>query len=213
MSGLGKSNIVSQINDLILHEEDVDDNTGNSHFDKVLFVTVKNELVSTKASVEDLQKQIADKLQIDLHKENGSSADDALASALAKLRFLIILDDMQTEPSLEAISIPRPSEENRCKVIIVFSSLTMCSDIHVDEKFEIKPLSATEAQELFESEAGIKLSKLGDDTQAIAKKMIDECDGFPVTIILLVPMYNFIPVDLERLSPLRLSAANLGSNF
>ncbi|XP_062014757.1 disease resistance protein At4g27190-like, partial [Rosa rugosa] len=186
MAGIGKSNIVSQVNDLILHEEDVDDNsTGNGHFDKVLFVTVKNELGSTKASVEDLQKQIADKLQIDLHKENGSSADDALASALAWSRFLIILDDMQTELSFEAIGIPRPNKENRCKVIIVSRSLPVSSDTQVDKKFEIKPLSAAEAQELFESEAGIKLSNLGEDTRAIAKEMIDECDGYPITIILL----------------------------
>ncbi|XP_050370933.1 probable disease resistance protein At4g27220 [Argentina anserina] len=186
MAGLGKSNVVSQVNDMILQEEDVGGNsTRNGHFHKVLFVTVNNQLESTKASIEDLQRQIAEKLQVDLHRDNGSSADDVLASALANSRFLIILDDMQTELSLEAIGIPTPTKENRCKVIVVSRSRPMCSDIHIDKKFEIKPLSVAEAQELFESEAGIKLSKLGDDTRAIAEKMIAECDGYPITVILL----------------------------
>lgn len=96
-----------EVNDLILHEEDVDDNsTRNGHFDKVISVTVENELGSTKSSIENLQKEIAEKLQINPHKENGSRANDAMASALAKLRFLIVYNDMRTELSLEEIDIP-----------------------------------------------------------------------------------------------------------
>ncbi|KAM5588376.1 putative disease resistance protein [Rosa sericea] len=190
VAGCGKTKVVAEVNDLVLNDckncasEDVNNRKENELFDKVISVTVENNLGSTEASIENLQKKIAEKLQVDLNNSPGSRAD-TLGRALKKLKFLIILDDMWTEFSLEAIGIPRPNKVNGCKLIIVSRSLPVCSDIHIDKKFEIKLLSGTDAEALFETEAGIKLSQLGDDTRATAKNMIDERDGFPLAIILL----------------------------
>ncbi|XP_024199762.1 disease resistance protein RPS5-like [Rosa chinensis] len=140
---LAKTAVVSEVNDLIPNDyrSCAPQGTNNGsrytedHFDKVIWVTVENQ-GPTQSSIDNLQKKIAEKLQIDLNKATGSRAG-TLDSALKELRFFIILDDMRKKLSLELIGIPVPTRENGCKAIIASRSLPVFSDIKVDKKVEI----------------------------------------------------------------------------
>ncbi|XP_034212683.1 probable disease resistance protein At1g15890 [Prunus dulcis] len=195
MPGSGKTEIVSAVNDSILNDYQacsmassspstlpIPGNSPRDHFDKVIWVTVEHE--GTESSIDNLQNKIAEQLKIDL-KTAGESRADTLANELNELTFLIILDNMQNDFPLKLIGIPVPTKENGCKIIIVSRSLPVCLDIRIGTYVKIQPLSSGEAQTLFEIEAGIELSKLREDTRANAKKMIDEWECLPFTIIWL----------------------------
>ncbi|XP_062014756.1 putative disease resistance protein At1g63350 [Rosa rugosa] len=143
---------------------------GMAGFGKTAVVSEVNDLI-----VNDYRSCAPEeKLHIDLCiKPLGVERADTFESALKELRFLIILDDMRKKLSLELIGI-LPTRENGCKVIIVSRSLPVFSDIKIDKKVEIKPLSDTAARELFEREASIRFSDLRDDTQTMAEKMVDD---------------------------------------
>ncbi|CAL2252694.1 unnamed protein product [Prunus armeniaca] len=195
MPGSGKTEIVSAVNDSILKDYractmassspstlPIPGNSPKDHFDKVIWVTVEHE--GTESSIDNLQNKIAEQLKIDL-KTAGESRADTLANELNELTFLIILDNMQNDFPLKLIGIPVPTKENGCKIIIVSRSLPLCPDIRIGTYVKIRPLPSEEAQTLFEIEAGIELSKLREDTRANAKKMIDEWECLPFTIIWL----------------------------
>lgn len=192
MPGSGKTEIVSAVNDSILNDYSMASSppstlpiTGNStkdHFDKVIWVTVEHK--GTESPIDNLQNKIAEQLKIDLKTAGGSRAD-TLANELKELTFLIILDDMRNDFPLKSIGIPVPTLENGCKIIIVSRSLPVCPDIRIGKYVKIQPLPSGEARTLFEIEAGIELSKLREDIQANAKKMIDEWECLPFTIIWL----------------------------
>ncbi|CAB4275972.1 unnamed protein product [Prunus armeniaca] len=189
MSGSGKTEVVKQVNNQILKEykswassEDSNDRDGNiaGHFDKVILVTVEN-IGSTEAAIDALRNEIQKKYQLD---HNAGNRANNLDSALRKRRFLIVLDDMRKELSLEHIGIPWLTN-NGSKVIIVSKSRPVCRDITFDREVEIELVSDEEALKLFEVEAGIGLSALREDTRATAENMVRECDGLPVAIAVL----------------------------
>ncbi|CAL9016200.1 unnamed protein product, partial [Prunus brigantina] len=195
MPGSGKTEIVSAVNDSILKDYQacsmassspstlpIPGNSPRDHFDKVIWVTVEHE--GTESSIDNLQNKIAEQLKIDLKTAGGSRAD-TLANELNELTFLIILDNMQNDFPLKLIGIPVPTKENGCKIIIVSRSLPVCPDIRIGTYVKIQPLPSGEAQTLFEIEAGIEFSKLREDIRANAKKMIDEWECLPFTIIWL----------------------------
>lgn len=178
MAGSGKTRVVSRVNDLILSAY----NGGHEYFDKVIWVTAVNK---GSISVDNLQKKIAEKLQIDLKNATENTAA-ILEGALKSKRFLIILDDMWRNLSLEAIGIPRPTTENGRKVIIVSGSAPGLSNIKFDKKVETEPLLYEEAKKLFEDEACMDVSILKEDsTRGTIKEMIEECEGLPLAIVSL----------------------------
>lgn len=199
MSGSGKTEVVKQVNNQILKKYKrcaSEDGNIADHFEKVIWLTVEN-IGSTDAAIDSLQQDIKKELQ--LHRNAGNRAD-TLEIELRKRRFLIVLDDMRKELSLEHIGIPWQTN-NGSKVIIISKSRPVCRDIKIDREVEIKLLSDEEALKLFEVEAGIGLSALRENTRAAAEDMLRECDGLPVAIAglaqTLKEIKKFDPNDVD----------------
>ncbi|ONI10281.1 hypothetical protein PRUPE_4G038500 [Prunus persica] len=184
MSGSGKTEVLKEVNNQILKQyksctsEDGRDGNITAQFEKVIWVTVEN-VGPPEAAIAALQKGIQKELQLDDHSAGNRA--DKLDSALRQRRFLIVLDDMRKELSLEHIGIPWQTN-NGSKVIIVSKSRPVCRGITFDREVEIELVSDEEALKLFEVEAGIGFSALREDTRAAAVNMVRECDGLPVAI-------------------------------
>ncbi|KAI4296639.1 hypothetical protein L6164_036583 [Bauhinia variegata] len=171
MGGVGKTTIMSEINNRLLKE--------NRHFDCVIWVSVSKEI-----SLEKLQKAIGEKLDVDLSKfQDETTRAAALFEALERRgRFVLILDDLWEPFSFERVGIPILTSENGCKVVITTRKLSVCRGMETDQDVEVRVLTDSEAWDLFRDKVGDKVLALPEIRQ-IAKDMTLECMGLPLGII------------------------------
>ncbi|KAJ7946916.1 Disease resistance protein [Quillaja saponaria] len=195
MACLGKTAVVTEINNRALKVKNKleledrsntvasDDKDSRELFDKVIWVSVAYE--SSQPSIEKLQKDIAKRIPVDLNVvTDKEERANILLRALSVKRFLLILDDMWKDFSLEEVCIPRPT--NGSKVIIISRSLPVCSSIKIDEKIKIEPLSDEEAWKLFVNEADKTLDELkNQETKVDIKDLVKECERLPLVIIMV----------------------------
>ncbi|XP_054801406.1 disease resistance protein At4g27190-like [Prosopis cineraria] len=170
MGGVGKTTIMTEINNRLLEGRD---------FDLVIWVSAPKE-----PSLVKLQKGIGEKLELDL-----SMIDDDVTRA-AKLfealnrrrRYTLILDDLWEPFSLETAGIPIPTVENGCKLVITTRLLSVCRGMETDEDVEVKALQDDEAWDLLRYKVGMVVSN-SPEVEMIAKEVTKECGGLPLAIV------------------------------
>ncbi|KAA8535662.1 hypothetical protein F0562_030665 [Nyssa sinensis] len=185
MGGVGKTAIVTHIHNWLQENP--------SCADRVYWVTVSQD-----SSIQKLQNDIAKCINLDLSKEDDQKKRAAMLSNALKQRkkFVIILDDMWIEFSLEEMGIP--IEEGQMisgKLLITCRSLEVCHKMKCQKQIKVEPLPTKEAWALFMKEAGWepdsdqKIVKAGDYTVEIdtnivhvAKCIAEECAGLPLAI-------------------------------
>lgn len=70
-------------------------------------------------AITKVQEDIAQKLHLcgdEWTKQNQSDRAAEIYSGLKKKRFVLMLDDIWEKVDLEALGVPEPNRENRCKV-------------------------------------------------------------------------------------------------
>ncbi|XP_028767644.1 disease resistance protein At4g27190-like [Neltuma alba] len=170
MGGVGKTTIMTEINNRLLEGRD---------FDLVMWVSAPKE-----PSLAKLQKGIGEKLDLDL-----SMIDDDVTRA-AKLfealnrrrKYALILDDLWEPFSLETVGIPIPTVENGCKLVITTRLLSVCRGMETDEDVEVKALQDDEAWDLLRYKVGPVVSNSAE-VEVIAKEVTRECGGLPLAIV------------------------------
>ncbi|XP_027338121.1 putative disease resistance protein At4g10780 [Abrus precatorius] len=171
MGGVGKTTIMTEINNSLLRE--------NRLFDSVIWVSASKEMIH-----EQLQKIIAEKFDMDL---SGFQDETTRAAALfeafeRRKRFALILDDLWEPFSLERVGIPIPTIENGCKLLITTRKLSVCRGMETDRDEKVKVLADNEAWDLFRDKVG-DVALASPDIQRLAKHVAQECMGLPLGIV------------------------------
>lgn len=106
MGGVGKTTLFKKIHNKFAGIA--------GEFDTVIWV-----VVSQGATITKVQEDIAQKLHLcgdEWTKQNQSDRAAEIYSGLKKKRFVLMLDDIWEKVDLEALGVPEPNRENRCKV-------------------------------------------------------------------------------------------------
>jgi len=171
MGGVGKTTMMKHIHNKLLERRRI------SHC--VYWVTVSQDF-----SIKRLQNLIAKCLDLDL-----SSEDDDLRRAVKlskevrkKQKWILILDDLWNTFELHEVGIPEPVDLKGCKLIMTSRSTRVCQ--WMDRRYEIKmkPLSESEAWDLFKEKLGHDIT-LSSEVERIAVDIARECAGLPLGII------------------------------
>ncbi|KAK0580050.1 hypothetical protein LWI29_035689 [Acer saccharum] len=171
MSGIGKTTIVTHINNRLLK--------GTDRFDNVIWVSVSQTVDLIK-----LQKEIAAALKIKFPEtEDKIRRSGMLLEMLKGRRFVLILDGVWEAISLEELGISEAIKENRCKLVITTHSLDICRSMDC-KPVEVKPLSDKEAYDLFLNEVELDISEV-PNLEEIVKLVVKQCAGLPYTIVTL----------------------------
>ncbi|KAJ0045639.1 hypothetical protein Pint_04463 [Pistacia integerrima] len=172
MGGVGKTTIMKHIHNQLLKER--------NKFDKVIWATVSEEYAVVK-----LQQDIATALGEDLLKHNDITMRAAVLQEMlkGKKRYVLILDDVWKEISLEEVGIPEPAVMDGCKLVLTTRSMEVVRSMGCEE-IKVEPLSEMEALDLF-------LSKVGSEPldiptlQSTLKQIVEQCGGLPLAIVTL----------------------------
>ncbi|XP_058086776.1 disease resistance protein At4g27190-like isoform X3 [Magnolia sinica] len=101
---------------------------------------------------------------------------------MKRQKFLLILDDMWKAFSLEKVGIPKPNEENGCKIALTTRSWDVCRGMKTDKAIRVEVLSEEEAWGLFKEHIGSDVV-LASDVQEKAMLVAKECGGLPLALI------------------------------
>ena len=167
MAGVGKSTLVREVAKQVKEE---------GLFDEVVIATV-----TQSPDFEQIQGEIADKLDLKLDKKTLSGNADLLKARLTKdnnKKKLVILDDIWEKLDLDKIGIPRQG----CKVVVTSRKKdVLSSEMDTQKDFELQLLLKEEAWSLFEKMAGN--SPKDPNLQSIAKEVSTECAGLPLALV------------------------------
>ncbi|KAJ0045642.1 hypothetical protein Pint_04464 [Pistacia integerrima] len=177
MGGVGKTTVMKHIHNQLLKER--------NKFDKVIWATVSKEYAVVK-----LQQDIATALREDLSKHNDITMRAAVLQEMlkGKKRYVLILDDVWKQISLEEVGIPEPTVMNGCKLVLTTRSTEVVRSMGCEE-IKVEPLSEMEAFDLFLSKVGSELLDI-PTLQSTLKLIVKQCDGLPLAIVTLASSMN-----------------------
>ncbi|GKV02979.1 hypothetical protein SLEP1_g15350 [Rubroshorea leprosula] len=170
--GIGKTTLLKNIHNDLLN---------GPNFDKVIWAPVPYPV-----SVVKLQDNIASNMEQNF-PENVTKDQRAatLSEVLSRVRFVLILDDAWGRFSFEDVGIPKPTQQNGCKVVITSRSVELCNYIGCEQVIRMQQLSERESLNLF-------LDTVGDDTlmkspnlEETLKFVVAECAGLPLAIVVI----------------------------
>ncbi|XP_058086629.1 disease resistance protein At4g27190-like isoform X2 [Magnolia sinica] len=170
MGGVGKTTIVMNINNRLKDAK---------LFHSIIWVTVSQDL-----NLNRLQADISKKVELDLQEgdDEMSRATTLYEALMKRQKFLLILDDMWNDFSLEKVGIPKPGKENGCKIVLTSRSLDVCRRMKTDKNIKVEVLSEEQAWVLFKEHIGNNVV-LALEAQALAKLVAKECGGLPLALI------------------------------
>ncbi|XP_010445101.1 PREDICTED: disease resistance protein At4g27190 [Camelina sativa] len=199
MGGVGKTTLVRTLNNKLREE------AAAQPFGLVIFVIVSKEF-----DLRGVQKQIAERLDIDTHVEE---SDEKLAKRIyvglkRERNFLLILDDVWKPIDLDLLGIPRTEENRGSKIILTSRFLEVCRSMKTDLDVRVDCLREEDAWELFCKNAGEVVRS--DHVRPIAKAVSLECGGLPLAIITVgtamggkknVKLWNHVLTKLSKSVP------------
>ncbi|XP_019085205.1 PREDICTED: probable disease resistance protein At1g61310 [Camelina sativa] len=142
-------------------------------------------VVSQGAKITKLQEDIAQKLHLCSDEWKNKNTSDKAADihkVLKRKRFVLMLDDIWEKVDLDAIGVPFPTEENKCKVAFTTRSQEVCGRMGDHDAMEIKCLERDEAWELFKSKVGDNTLSRDPGIVKLARRVADKCRGLPLAL-------------------------------
>ncbi|CAO2141339.1 unnamed protein product [Urochloa humidicola] len=153
----------------------------------VIFIEISN---SETLNTVEIQKTISERLNLPWNEsETVEKRAKFLVKALARKRFVALLDDVRKKFRLEDVGIPTPSTNSRSKLILTSRYQEICLQMGAQKsRIEMQALDNYAAWKLF-------LSKLGDEACAAiesmgpnnvirehAKAIVLSCRGLPLAL-------------------------------
>lgn len=168
IGGVGKTNIMKLISDQLLKV------TGK--FRSVIWITVTKD-----KSIVKLQDYMASKIGVSFcgDEDEITRAGMLFGTLSRKSRFVMILDDIWEEVSLEKLGIPEPSTGS--KLLLTTRSFDVCRKMSC-RAIEVKPLVEEESWKLFSEKVGRDILNI-PGVEPIAKKTAKLCGGLPLGVI------------------------------
>ncbi|KAJ0102867.1 hypothetical protein Patl1_04587 [Pistacia atlantica] len=151
MGGVGKTTVMKHIHNQLLKER--------NKFDKVIWATVSKEYAVVK-----LQQDIATALREDLSKHNDITMRAAVLQEMLKgrKRYVLILDDVWKQISLEEVGIPKPT-------VMEWMQIGFNNPFHRGVGSELLDIPTL---------------------QSTLKQIVKQCDGLPLAIVTLASSMN-----------------------
>ncbi|GKV02977.1 hypothetical protein SLEP1_g15348 [Rubroshorea leprosula] len=169
--GIGKTTLMKNIHNDLLNE---------SKFNKVIWATVPYPV-----SIVKLQDNVARNMQQTL-PENVTEEQRAatLSDILSRVRFVLILDDAWGRFSFEDIGIPKPTQQNGCKVVITSRLIELCNHVGCEKVIRMQQLSKEVSFNLFLDTVGHDVMKIPNLEETL-KLVVAECAGLPLAIVVI----------------------------
>ncbi|KAL5726019.1 hypothetical protein ACHQM5_009092 [Ranunculus cassubicifolius] len=167
MPGVGKTTLIKAIAKQVKEEQ--------------LFQEVVVVIVSQNPSLKELQRDIAEKLDLSLDGDNVLRRAQQLSERLnqdAKMT-LVILDDVWDRIELSEVGIPYKNHGNCCKVLFTTRDQGVCDRMEANTKIEVELLSQEDSWVLFRQKSGTVAD------YSVAQDILDECKCLPLAIVTL----------------------------
>ncbi|XP_022717715.1 putative disease resistance protein At4g10780 [Durio zibethinus] len=170
MPGVGKTSVIKLVNNELLKDA--------NQFNIVVWITV-----SRKCGVIELQNKIARAISAVISEDEDETIRAGILSEIfaQKGRYVLILDDVLDNFSLEKVGIPEPTASNGSKLVLTSRSLDVCQRMDC-QVIKMEPLPEAEACTLF-------LDKVGQNLMSftvlvpLARSIAKRCAGLPLAII------------------------------
>ncbi|KAH7856153.1 hypothetical protein Vadar_033332 [Vaccinium darrowii] len=170
LGGVGKTTLVEKVAKKLL-----DDRT----FKQIPLVAVSKVL-----NVKEIQKKLADKLNLKLE---ATADENAIAIQLWNKfknneQYLVILDDIWEVVDLKAIGIPITDGQRGCKVVLTSRNKDLLEiRMKTDTNFPIAELEEGEAWDLFKKQVGNSMESQ-PGVESLAREVCQKCKGLPIAI-------------------------------
>ncbi|XP_077228770.1 disease resistance protein At4g27190-like [Tasmannia lanceolata] len=170
MGGVGKTTVMKSLN----NSAEI-----TQLFEIVIWVTVSKDW-----SLRNVQNEIAKRLSLNLGSdESNDNMATRIYQKLERKKFILLLDDMWEKIELDNVGIPHINLENRSKIVLTTRRLQVCKSMDTDVEIKVDILSEEEAWKLFQNKVGDVVEN--PSIQSLAKDVIKECDGLPLSIIVV----------------------------
>ncbi|CAL9237934.1 unnamed protein product [Arabidopsis halleri] len=93
-----------------------------------------------------------------------------------------MLDDIWEKVDLEAIGVPYPTEENKCKVAFTTRSREVCGQTGDHKPMQVNCLEPTEAWQLFKNKVGDNTLRRDPAIVELAREVAQKCCGLPLAL-------------------------------
>ncbi|KAM7477906.1 hypothetical protein LguiA_026119 [Lonicera macranthoides] len=170
--GTGKTTIMQNLNN---HEMVVE------NFELVIWVNVSTEKNEKNLSVEQVQKNIVQRLKLNIGDASG--VDEIAFTIREELRdkkYLLLLDDVKEDLEFDQIGIDL-NNKNGSKIVLTTTVDGVCNSI-VDRVVEVKPLTPPEAWKMFKNILSHSNHRDDQAIERIMVQIVDYCGGLPLVI-------------------------------
>lgn len=171
MGGVGKTTLVKEVATQAMQI---------SLFNKVVMV-----VVSQIPDKENIQRDMAEKLGLQLDQKNENLRSDWIRMRLEQEeKILVIIDDIWERLDLEALGIYFGVDQKGCKILVTSRSRdVICNAMDIKTNFHVGVLGDNEATYLFEKRVGISIGN--SNFQPIMAEVIQQCAGLPIAITIV----------------------------
>lgn len=173
MGGVGKTTLLTQVNNKFLNES-----TG---FEFVIWVVASKDL-----KLDKVQGEIGEKIGFSDDRWKNKSIDQKaidIFRVLSRKKFVLLLDDIWERIELIKLGIPHPTRENRSKVIFTTRSEEVCGRMEADKKIKVECLGWEDAWNLFRRKVGEEALNMHWEIPKLAETVAKECGGLPLALI------------------------------
>lgn len=165
MPGVGKTTILQNLNNEVEKLQ---------MFDIVLMVTVSKEMFPHQ-----IQKEILKRLGLKVEGTDAENhAANLISKSLEKRKYLLLLDEVNSEFSLHGIGINEGHTQG--KVVVATREKTICHAIETDDEIKVERLSRNDARNLLREAVGETFEHPG--IKPIAEKVLIQCGDLPQVI-------------------------------
>nr|XP_010932725.1 probable disease resistance protein At5g63020 [Elaeis guineensis] len=174
MGGVGKTTLLREVNNSFLPGSE-----RSLEYDHVIWTVASKE-----CTLENLQKEIAQKLGLNL-EACAQPPNTVLFENLKSKNFLLLLDDMWRGFELEDVGIPRPGtvgKQYKRKVILTTRLQNVCRKMSADVEIKMNCLGQPEALDLFNFHVGKQTLSSHADIPDLAGEVAKECKGLPLAL-------------------------------
>lgn len=171
----------------LLHAFNNDLEMKDHHYQVVIFIEVSN---SETLNTVEMQQTISDRLNLPWNEsEIVEKRARFLLKALARKRFLLLLDDVRKRFRLEDVGIPTPDTKSQSKLILTSRFQEVCFQMGAQRsRIEMKVLDDNAAWNLFlsklsnEAFAAVESPNFNKVVRDQARKIFSSCGGLPLAL-------------------------------
>ncbi|XP_060675321.1 uncharacterized protein LOC107405461 [Ziziphus jujuba] len=168
MPGAGKTTLVKEVSTRALEMK--------------LFTEAVLVPVSNTPDVKNIQKAIAERLELQLDKETIPERALLLRNRLPQEKMLIILDDVWKELNLKDVGIVVDGDQIGCKILFTSRfERVLLTDMRVDKIFKVGLLEEAEALNWFRALVAQTVEKFSE-CEDLVNDIVEECARLPITI-------------------------------